>query len=80
MVNPQWEYLVVEIFASHNEETHKTTYVIRENGNNVPNAGKGGKKWYGDPVFCLNYYGKKGWELIKMASDKPWFLFKRQMS
>tara|TARA_B100000767_G_C19636831_1_gene480767 strand:+ start:24 stop:260 length:237 start_codon:yes stop_codon:yes gene_type:complete len=74
-----WEYLEVEIQLNVGKYR---TYV---NGNEVTNMSKINRKVFFDTLHeCPNYYGKKGWELIKMGSagaddnTKKWFLFKRQ--
>ena len=70
----KWEYLQVEI-RWHNIDN---TYEIYENSKIISNVGKSGKKWHTDVHTCPNYYGKKGWELIKMSNGPKWFLFRRQ--
>jgi len=70
----KWEYLQVEIRWNSVDGT----YEFYENSKSISNVGKSGKKWYADVHTCPNYYGKKGWELIKMSNGPKWFLFRRQ--
>jgi hypothetical protein len=76
-----WEYLEVETRLSY----HK--YRTFVNGKEANYISKINRELFLHTLHeCPNYYGKKGWELIKMGGSgtdleqKRWFLFKRQNS
>ena len=72
----KWEYL--EITISINRDTGE--YRITENGKD-PERKISLQTWYNNTYSCPNYYGKKGWELVKLNREeyRAWFLFKREL-
>jgi len=74
----KWEYLQVTIQQHQSGPGGKTSYIVYENSKKISGVGKSWQKWAGDVHTCPNYYGKKGWELIKMSNGPKWFLFRRQ--
>ena len=73
---PKWEYLEIIINSING-------WWISENGEKPKRkiATTTLQSWYNDTYSCPNYYGKKGWELVKLNKEnhRAWFLFKREL-